>query len=73
MNDGFKAGAQRLEEQRVKFVNLAESIRSHPDFETKYKNNDDKQNRELAFEKIFEDVMMNNRRNELELYRLLTE
>ena len=58
--------------QRVKFVNLADSIRSHPDFETKYKNNDDMQNRELAFEKIFEEVMINNRRNELELYKLLT-
>lgn len=68
----FQGWSATPEEQRVKFVNLAESIRSHPDFETKYKNNDDKQNRELAFEKIFEDVMMNNRRNELELYKLLT-
>ncbi|MGM0440366.1 MAG: type I restriction endonuclease subunit R [Chlamydiota bacterium] len=68
----FQGWSATPEEQRVKFVNLAESIRSHPDFETKYKNNDDKQNRELAFEKIFEDVMINNRRNELELYKLLT-
>ncbi len=68
----FQGWSATPEEQRVKFVNLAESIRSHPDFETKYKNNDDKQNRELAFEKIFEDVMMNNRRKELELYKLLT-
>ena len=68
----FQGWSATPEEQRVKFVNLAESIRSHPDFETKYKNNDDKQNRELAFEKIFEDVMMSNRRNELELYKLLT-
>ena len=68
----FQGWSATPEEQRVKFVNLAESIRSHPDFETKYKNNDDKQNRELAFEKIFDDVMMNNRRNELELYKLLT-
>ena len=68
----FQGWSATPEEQRVKFVNLAESIRSHPDFETKYKNNDDKQNRELAFKKIFKDVMTNNRRNELELYRLLT-
>lgn len=68
----FQGWSATPEEQRVKFINLAESIRSHPDFETKYKNNSDKQNRELAFEKIFEEVMINNRRNELELYKLLT-
>ncbi len=68
----FQGWSATPEEQRVKFVSLAESIRSHPDFETKYKNNDDKQNRELAFEKIFEEVMIDNRSKELELYRLLT-
>ena len=68
----FQGWSATPEEQRVKFLNLVESIRSHPDFEKKYKNNSDKQNREIAFEKIFEDVMLNNRRNELELYKLLT-
>ena len=68
----FQGWSATPKEQRIKFINLAESIRSHPDFEAKYKNNDDKQNRELAFEKIFDDVMMNNRRNELELYKLWT-
>jgi len=37
----------------------------------KYKNNPDVQNRGLAFQKMFDDVMLNNRRNELDLYRLL--
>lgn len=60
------------EEQRVKFLNLAERIRSHPDFEDKFENNPDPQNRMLAFEKIFDDVLMNNRRNELDLYKSLT-
>jgi type I restriction enzyme, R subunit len=68
----FQGWGLTPEEQRVKFVNLAENMRSHPDFETKYKNNDDKQNQDLAFQKIFDDVMINNRRNELELYKLLT-
>ena len=56
----------------MKFLNLAESIRAHPDFEDKFENNPDPQNRNLAFQKIFEDVLLNNRRNELDLYRSLT-
>lgn len=67
----FQGWSATPEEQRIRFLNLADNIRAHPDFESKYKNNQDKQNRELAFQKIFEDVMLNNRRNELELYKLL--
>jgi len=59
------------EEQRVKFMNIANSIKAHPDFKDKYQNNQDIQNRDLAFQKIFEEVMLKNRRNELELYKLL--
>ena len=67
----FQGWSATAEEQRVKFLNLAESIRSHPDFADKFKNNNDQQNRTLAFEKIFDDVMMKHRRNEMDLYRLL--
>ena len=67
----FQGWSATPEEQRIKFVNIAESIKSHPDFAEKYKNNQDKHNRELAFEKIFEEVMLKHRRSELELYRLL--
>ncbi len=49
----------------------ADSIKAHPDFAEKYKNNQDSHNRLLAFEKIFEEVMLEKRRNELELYKLL--
>ena len=52
-------------------MNHADSIKAHPDFEGKYKNNQDTHNRELAFEKIFEEVMQKNRRDELGLYKLL--
>jgi len=60
------------EEQRVKFVNLAQRMRTHPDFASKYAENSDTQNREIAFKKIFDDVMTNQRKNELDLYRLLS-
>ena len=67
----FQGWSATPEEQRMKFLNIADSIKAHPDFEEKYKNNQDVQNRELAFEKIFEEVILKNRRNELELYKLL--
>lgn len=49
-----------------------QSMRAHPDFKKKYEENPDIQNREIAFRKIFEEVMSNQRKNELDLYRLMT-
>lgn len=59
------------EEQRIKFIIIADGIKAHPDFQEKYQNNPDVHTRILAFEKIFEDVILKNRRNELELYKQL--
>ena len=59
-----------FEEQRIKFVNIAESVKAHPDYEEKYKNNTDPHNRELAFEKILKEITLKRRKNELELYKL---
>jgi type I restriction enzyme R subunit len=67
----FQGWGATPEEQRIKFINLAKNIKAHPDYEEKYKNNQDTHNRELAFEKIFNEVMLKNRKNELELYKLL--
>ena len=67
----FQGWSATPEEQRVKLIQFAESIKAHPDFEEKYKNNPDVTNREIAFAKIFEEVMLKNRRHELELYKLL--
>ena len=54
----------------MKFVNIADSVKNHPDFEAKYQNNPDPINRELAFEKILKEVMLQRRKDELELYKL---
>jgi len=67
----FQGWSATPDEQRIKFVHLADSIKAHPDFKEKYQDNPDTHNRELAFKKIFEDVMLKNRRNEMGLYRLL--
>ena len=70
MNVGYKGGSATPEEQRVKFVSLTESIKSHPDFKMKYQVETDAQNRRLAFDRILNDIMLDRRSNDLELYRL---
>lgn len=69
----FQGWEATPEEQRVKFVNIAQSMRSHPDFKEKYSENPDQQNREIAFRKIFDEVMGKQRKNELDLYRLMAK
>ncbi|KEO72230.1 type I restriction endonuclease subunit R [Anditalea andensis] len=59
------------DEQRVKFVSLATHIQAHPDYEEKYAHNGDTINREIAFAKIFNEVMAKQRKNELDLYRMV--
>jgi type I restriction enzyme R subunit len=66
----FQGWSATPEEQRIKFVNIAESVKAHPDYEDKYKNNADPHNRELAFEKILKEIMLQRRKDELELYKL---
>lgn len=66
----FQGWGATPEEQRVKFINIAESIKQHPDFAAKYQNNPDPHNRELAFEKMLKEVMLRRRKDELELYKL---
>lgn len=66
----FQGWSATPEEQRVKFVSLTESIKSHPDFKMKYQEEPDAQNRRLAFDRILNEIMLDRRRNDLEFYRL---
>ncbi|MDA3922119.1 MAG: DEAD/DEAH box helicase family protein [Salinisphaera sp.] len=66
----FQGWSATPEEQRVKFLNIVDSVKAHPDFEEKFRENPDPYARNLAFEKIMRDVMLRRRREELELYRL---
>jgi len=58
------------EDQRVKFITLSRHIKAHPDYQEKVADNQDAQTRDLAFKKILEEVMSQQRRQELELYKL---
>tara|TARA_R110001606_G_scaffold361754_3_gene514954 strand:+ start:9009 stop:12047 length:3039 start_codon:yes stop_codon:yes gene_type:complete len=66
----FQGWTATPEEQRVKLINISDSIKQHPDFASKYENNPDPHNKELAFEKIFKEIMLQRRKDELELYKL---
>ncbi|MDG5816453.1 hypothetical protein QA601_15255 [Chitinispirillales bacterium ANBcel5] len=51
-------------------MSLSKQIQAHPDYKTKVAENRDSQNRDLAFKKILDDVMAQQRKKELELYKL---
>jgi len=69
----FQGWEATPDEQRAKFVNLAQKMKEHADFKEKYADNTDNQNRAIAFSKIFDDVMGKQRKNELDLYRLIAQ
>jgi type I restriction enzyme R subunit len=64
---GWKA---TTEDKRVKLVMLSKHVQAHPDFQSKVANNKDSQNKNLAFTKILNEVMGQQRKKELEMYRL---
>jgi len=64
----FQGWSATPEDQRIKFITLSRYIKNHPDYQEKVANNQDTQTRELAFKKILEEVMSQQRRQELELY-----
>lgn len=69
----FQGWSATPEEQRIKFLNIARHIKAHPDFMQMVNNNPDNQTKELAYNKIFDDVINDQRRNELDLYRLFAQ
>ncbi|MCB9000336.1 MAG: type I restriction endonuclease subunit R [Bacteroidales bacterium] len=66
----FHGWEETPEDQRIKFITLSKHVQAHPDFQSKVAENKDSQNRDLAFKKILDDVMAQQRKKELELYKL---
>ncbi|MEQ8714776.1 MAG: DEAD/DEAH box helicase family protein [Cyclobacteriaceae bacterium] len=58
------------EDQRVKFVTLSKHIQAHPDYKSKVADNPDAQNSDLALRRILDEVMGQQRKKELDLYKL---
>jgi len=57
------------QEQRVKFLNIAQHVIENPDFKNQVLNNQDTQNRRLALEKFIKQAINKERKRELELYK----
>lgn len=61
------------QEQRVKFLNIAQHVASDPTYQTHVLDNQDEQNRRLALEKLIRNAVNKERRRELELYQLFSK
>ena len=66
----FQGWSATPEEQRIKFVNIVDNVKAHPDYLKKYADNPDPYNREIALKEIINEVMLKRRKDELELYKL---
>ena len=58
------------EEQRIKFINIAQHIANDPDFAAQVVNNQDEQNRRIAMEKMIGQAVSKDRRKGLDFYKL---
>ena len=65
----FKGWDATPEEQRAKFIHIIDKVKAHKDFKQNYEKNTDEINKKLAITKIIDEVINNERRKELELYR----
>jgi type I restriction enzyme R subunit len=65
----FGGWAATPEEQKVKFVNILKQIKEHADFESKYLNNPDPHTKDLAFDKIMNEVMLRQRKVDMDMYK----
>lgn len=57
------------EEQRVKFINIAQHVFSNPSYQTQVVDNQDEQNSRLALEKLISQAVSKERKRELDLYK----
>lgn len=57
------------EEQRFKIVNLVKRIQEHRDFEYKYNNIKDEQSRKLEFANMVKEIIVSDRRKEVDFYK----
>ena len=69
----FQGWKETPEEQRIRLINIAQKMKLHPDFQSKFIDNPDTHTRDLASVKIFDEVMNQQRRTELDLYRMISQ
>lgn len=69
----FQGWSATPEEQRVKFISILRYVQQQPNYQTHVVNNVDVQNRELALQKMINDAVNQQRKSELELYKLYSQ
>lgn len=69
----FKDWSATPEEQRAKFVSLAKRISQHPDFAQKYSASHDEQHKTLEFDKMIKEIIVEDRRKEVDFYKLFIQ
>lgn len=69
-NERFFQGWEATpEEQRIKFESMASHVKQHKDYQSKVLDNQDPQTSTLAFEKILSEIMIKQRKQDMELYK----
>jgi type I restriction enzyme R subunit len=69
-NERWFAGWEATpEEQRVKFLNIAQHVINNPNYQTQVVDNQDEQNSRIALEKLIRDAVSHERKRELDLYK----
>jgi len=61
------------EDQRVKFVQVSKKLMAHPDIQEKYFNNPDSHTKNLALDRMLKEVLNQQRKQELDLYKLTVQ
>ena len=69
-NERWFAGWEATpEEQRIKFINIAQHVMNNPNYLTQVVDNHDEQNSRIALEKIISQAVSQERKKELDLYK----
>lgn len=58
------------EDQKIKFIQLMDKVKTHDDYKSKYEDNHDDHTKRLALTKIVSEIMNSERKKELDLYKL---
>jgi len=61
------------EEMRIKFITIAQHVMSHSNYRTHVFDNQDQQNSRIAMEKLISQAVSQQRKKELDLYRLYAQ
>lgn len=69
-NERFFSGWDATpQEQRVKFINIAQHVINNPNYQTQVVDNQDEQNRRIALEQLIQQAVSQERKRELDLYK----